>query len=341
MNKQAGDVNMVVRNKVEKSGKKEKQNKNKKDFAEQLESELEEVQLAKTTDKTGSTMKVEHNPRAQTQIQTPLSASVQAQQPQLPKELYEKIISFTNEARKQYGNIIKSVMIFGSAASGTMVKGSDADLWVVLDDTATKSSEDLEKVNAQLYLIAHELKDIHIQTATLTEFWQWIKMGSPELINYLRRGLVVYDTGFVKPVQRMLQMGLIPPSDETVSLKARAAEARYRKIKLDIKSMVFELRYTAMDMIQAVVMHYYKATPDYKAAPEFLEKLVKEKKIEKIYVEKFKQLDQLWKDIDHKVIKEVTAEQLDKALQLSKEIINRFKKLLPEDLRGEEFPEDE
>jgi len=321
---------MVAKNKVEKEQK-------KKSFAEELENELEEVHLTKKIEgKFESKMDAQPSQDTHAKPQQP-----QQQQPQLSGELYEKIVVFTNEARKHYGNIVKCVMIFGSAATGSMVKGSDADLWVVLDDTATKSSEDLEKVNAQLYLIAHELKDLHIQTATLTEFWQWIKMGSPELVNYLRSGLVVYDTGFVKPVQRMLQMGLIPPSDETVSLKARTAEVRYRKIKLDIKSMIFELRYTAMDMIQSVVMHFYKATPDYKAAPEFLEKLVKEKKLEKVYIDKFKQLDQLWKDIDHKVIKEVKAEHLFKALQLSKEIIDRFKQLLPEDLRGEDLPEEE
>jgi len=255
------------------------------------------------------------------------------------KEIFSKVVKFTNEARKQYGDIIKSVLIFGSAAKGTMVKGSDADVWVILDDTATKSSEDLDKINSQLYLIAHELKELHIQTATLTEFWQWIKMGSPELVNYLRYGLVIYDTGFVKPVQRMLQMGLIPPSEETIGLKAKAAEARLKKIKLDIKSMIFELRYTATDIAQSVIMHFYKAQPDQKAIPEFLEKLVAEKKLEKEYVDKFKELDKLWKDIDHKVIKEVTTEHLEKALRLTKEMIDRFKKLLPAEIIGEELPE--
>jgi hypothetical protein len=151
--------------------------------------------------------------------------------------------------------------------------------------------------------------------------------------------LAIYDTGFIKPVQKMLQMGLLPPSDETITLKARAAEVRYRKIKLDLKSMVFELRYTATDIIQAVVMYYYKAQPDQKGIPEFLEKLVKEKKLEKEYVDKFKELDKLWKDIDHKVVKDINAEYLEKALVLTKEIIDRFKKLLPEEIKGEELPE--
>lgn len=257
-----------------------------------------------------------------------------------PKEIYAKVIKFTNEARMQYGDIIKSVLVFGSAAKGTMVKGSDADIWVVLDDTATKSSEDLNKVNTHLYLIAHELKDLHVQTTTLTEFWRWIKVGSPELINFLRYGLPIYDTGFIKPVQRMLQMGLIPPSEETISLKARAAEVRLRKIKLDMKSMIFDLRYTVTDICQSVIMHYYKAQPDQKKIPEFLEKLVKEKKLERKYIDKFKELDKLWKDIDHKVIKEATTQHLEKGLVLAKEMIDRFKKLLPKEILGEELPKE-
>lgn len=258
-----------------------------------------------------------------------------------PKEIFAKVVTFTNEARKQYGDLIKSALIFGSAAKGTMVKGSDADVWVILDDTATKSSEDLEKVNTSLYLIAYQLKELHIQTTTLTEFWNWMKMGSPELINFLRYGLVVYDTGFIKPVQRMLQMGLLPPSEEAITLKARASEARYRKIKIDIKSMIFELRYTATDICQAVIMYFYKSQPDQKGIPEFLEKLVSEKKLEKEYIEKFKELDQLWKDIDHKVVKNATTEHLERALVLTREIIDRFKKLLPKEMIGEELPEEE
>ena len=150
------------------------------------------------------------------------------------KEIFSKVVEFTNRIRKLYGDLIKSVLIFGSFVRGDIKKTSDVDVWVILDDTATKSSEDLEKVTSNLYLISQELKDLHIQVTPLTEFWSWIKKGSPELINFLRYGLPIYDSGFVKPVQRMLQMGLLPPSEETVKLKARAAKARIGKIKAEI-----------------------------------------------------------------------------------------------------------
>jgi len=278
-----------------------------------LEKELEDVELAKKEEQEES---------------------------KTPRELFEKVVKFTNEARKQYGNIIKSVLIFGSAVKGQMIEGSDADVWVILDDTATKSSEDLNKVNSQLYLIAHELKDLHIQATPLTQFWEWIRMGSPELVNYLRSGLIIYDSGFIKPVQKMLQMGLIPPSQESITLRARTADVRYKRVVLDIKAMIFDLRYCATDIIQAVVMYFYKAQPDQKAIPEYLERLVKEKNLEPKYIEKFKELDKLWKDIDHKITKDVTAEHLEKALKLSREIIDRFKEFLPEHLREEEEPKE-
>ncbi len=253
------------------------------------------------------------------------------------KEIIEKVVKFTNTIRKQYGELIKSVLIFGSAVKGTMVKGSDIDTWIIVDDTTAKATEDLNKVIDHLYLIASEMKGLHIQAHTLTEFWQSIRIGSPEFSNFLRYGLALYDTGFIKPIQRMLQMGLIPPSDETISLKARAASARYKKVKNEVKMLIFDLRYTALDIIQAVVMHYYKETPDYKKAPEFLEKLVKQKKLEKGYVDKFAQLDKLWKDIDHGEIKEVTTDHLNEALGLTYDVIERMKKLLPKDFVGEEL----
>jgi predicted nucleotidyltransferase len=252
-----------------------------------------------------------------------------------PEDIYEKVVKFTNAIRKQYGELIKSVLIFGSVVRGDMTKGSDADVWVILDDTATKSTDELNNVVSHLYLIAHELKDLHIQTTLLTEFWQWVRMGSPELVNFLRYGLAVYDSGFIKPIQRMLKLGLLPPSEETIVLKSKAAEARYRRVKLDMKAMIFELRYTASDIIQAVVMYYYKAQPDLKKIPDYLKKLVKEHNLEKEYIDKWQQLNELWKKIDHKEIKDVTAKHLEQALKLSKEIIDRFKKLIPEEVVSE------
>lgn len=263
---------------------------------------------------------------------------VEKKEDEIPEgEIYTRIINFTNTLRKTYGDLVKSVLIFGSAATGEMKKTSDADIWVIIDDTATKGSEDIKKVQAQIQLISTQIKDLHVQVNVLTEFWDWMKRGSPELFNFLRTGLVVYDTGFVKPVQRMLKSGLLPPSEETVAIKARSAEAHLKKVELGIRAMIFDLRYAATDACQAVVMHFNKTTPDQKRMAGELQKLVDEGKLEGEYIDKFKELDKIWKDIEHKVLKKVTPEHLGKAMKLSSDIIDRMKKLLPKDL-VEELP---
>ncbi|MGC9059093.1 MAG: nucleotidyltransferase family protein [Candidatus Aenigmatarchaeota archaeon] len=248
------------------------------------------------------------------------------------KVLIEKSVKFMNEIRKKFGEIVKSVLIFGSVVRGDLKKSSDADVWVILDDTSLKTSVDFERMREEILLIAEGIKDLHVQTTNLTEFWQWVRMGSPELINFLRYGLVIYDSGFVKPIQRMLQLGLLPPSEEVIKIKARASEIRFEKIKQDLKNTVFDLRYCASDIIQAAVMYLYKEQPDPKDIPKYLEKMINENKIEKEFLDKWNELNKLWKDIDHQIVKEIDANYLQRALNLTKEIIERFKQILPKEI---------
>jgi predicted nucleotidyltransferase len=251
------------------------------------------------------------------------------------KVLIEKSVKFMNEIRKKFGEIIKSVVIFGSVARGDIKPTSDADVWVILDDTTMKTSVDFDRIREEILITAENIKDIHVQTTNLTEFWQWVRIGSPELINFLRYGLVIYDTGFVKPVQRMLQLGLLPPSEEVIRIKQKTSQVRLEKIKGDLKSIIFDLRYCCSDIIQAVVMYYYKTQPDPKEISSYIEKMIKEGKIEREFLEKWKEIDKLWKDVEHQTVKEVDGIYLQKALNLTKEIMEMFNKLLPKEILEE------
>ncbi|MCS7123590.1 MAG: nucleotidyltransferase domain-containing protein [Candidatus Aenigmarchaeota archaeon] len=246
------------------------------------------------------------------------------------EDVIKKVVSFSDEVRRKFGDTIKGILIFGSAAKGEMKKTSDIDVFVIVDDTATKGTETTDKIISQLHLVAAQHGSIHIQTALLTEFWNWIKMGSPELVNYLRYGYPIHDSGFIKPTQRMLYLGLIPPSEETISLKAKSSQIRMKKIEQDMKNMVFDLRYAAFDMIQSTIMHIFKYQADYKDARKYLEKMIQENKITKEDLENFEKLDKLWKDLDHGVIK-INADVLKEAIELSKKIVEKFKALLPKE----------
>jgi predicted nucleotidyltransferase len=246
---------------------------------------------------------------------------------------YSKVVQFTRRIKKMYGDIVKSVLIFGSAARKDAKKTSDIDVWVVIDDTSTKGTEDILKIRSELQITGKEMKDIHVQMNGLTEFWKWMKTGSPELFNFLRDGLVIYDTGFIKPVQRMLKMGLFPPSEETISLKVKSTDGLIKRVEASWKADIFDLRYAATDICQAVIMHYYKEMPDQKKMPEFLEKLVKDKGLEKEYIGKYQELNKLWKDLDHKRVENPNPEYVGKADKIARDIIERMKKLLPKELQ--------
>jgi len=248
------------------------------------------------------------------------------------KEIIEKTVRFMNEIRKKYSELVKSVLIFGSIVRGDFKPTSDADVLVILDDTIKKTGFNIDVVRDDILSTASFYKDLHIQITNLTDFWQWLRMGSPEIVNYLKYGLIIYDTGFAKPVQRMLEMGLIPPSEETIRLKIKSSETRLERIKEVLKGIIFDLRYCGSDIIQAAVMHIYKIQPDPKEIPNFLKKMVEEGKIEEEWIRKWEELDKLWKDVDHKVVTEVDGAYLQKALVLASEVISKFKQLLPKEL---------
>ncbi|MEM5881848.1 MAG: nucleotidyltransferase domain-containing protein [Candidatus Aenigmatarchaeota archaeon] len=255
-----------------------------------------------------------------------LEIKTEEQKNQLREKILPKVISFSKRILSEYGNLIKSISIFGSAAKGKMKPTSDIDVWIIVDDTSLKTSKDIESVLTNIRIRGEEF-ELHVQTTKITDFWNLISKGSPELVNFLRYSLIIYDSGFLKPTQRMLNFGLIMPSEEAIEVKKRSSIIRFEKIKDDLKSLIFELRYCVIDIIQAVIMKKYQYIPDPKTIPQYLEKLIEEKIISKEYLEKYNEIDSLWKKIEHKEIKEVDGSYLDKAIKITNDFIETFSKL--------------
>ncbi|MEM5830318.1 MAG: nucleotidyltransferase domain-containing protein [Candidatus Aenigmatarchaeota archaeon] len=255
-----------------------------------------------------------------------LEIKTQEQKKQLKEIVLPKVINYAKRLINEYGNLIKSISIFGSAAKGKMKEHSDIDVWVIIDDTSLKTSEDIENASLKIRILGEEF-GLHVQVTKITDFWNLIAKGSPELVNFLRYSLIVYDSGFLRPSQRMLNLGLIMPSEEAIELKKRAALIRFEKVKDDLKSLIFELRYCVTDILQSYIMKKYQKIPDPKNIPEFLEKMIEEKIIEKDYLDDYLEINSLWKKIEHKEIKEVDASHIDKALKITEKFLEKFSKL--------------
>lgn len=255
-----------------------------------------------------------------------LEIKSEEQKKQIKENVLPKVVSFSKRIISEFGNAIKSISIFGSAAKGKMKPTSDIDVWVIVDDTSFKTSKDIEDVSFRIKLVGEELK-LHVQVSKITEFWNLISKGSPELVNFLRYSLIIYDSGFLRPTQKMLNLGLIMPSEEAIEAKKRGSIIRFERIKEDLKSLIFDLRYCVIDIAQAVIMKKYNFAPDPKTIPKYLEKMIEENIISRDFLDKYVEIDSLWKKIEHGEIKEVNGELLEKAIRITSEFINNFNKL--------------
>ena len=102
---------------------------------------------------------------------------------------YDIAHDFSVKSYKLFKEAIKSIIFFGSAAKGKSVKGSDIDIIIILDDCSIAWDEELiawyrEELRK---LIEKEPygKKLHINTVTLSTFWEEVRAGDPATINII------------------------------------------------------------------------------------------------------------------------------------------------------------
>jgi predicted nucleotidyltransferase len=129
------------------------------------------------------------------------------------------VYSFTNRLYKEFGDFIKAVVLFGSAAKSPEKKDKgDIDILVVVDDASMRLTADVAEAYRIIVekLIIEISPRIHLTTLKLTTFWEYVRAGDPVGMNILRDGVPILDTGFFRPLQILLQQGRIRPSPESV-----------------------------------------------------------------------------------------------------------------------------
>ena len=110
-------------------------------------------------------------------------------------EKYQKddmdiVYSFSREIKKELGNMLKGIILFGSTARhvDTNKKSNDIDILLVLDDVSIQFTPEL----IQTYRIIVEKiifkisKKLHITSLRLTNFWEYVRAGDPIAVNMLR-----------------------------------------------------------------------------------------------------------------------------------------------------------
>lgn len=243
------------------------------------------------------------------------------------------IYDFTTKIFKEFGTFIKTVALYGSFIRNQIESDSDVDVLILIDDASVQLTPKLmdyyEKELANILKQEGSPLKIHANTLTLSEFWEGVRMGDPIIINIIRDGVPVADTGFFSPVKLLLEKGKIRPSEEAVDFSMSRAYLHlinYRRLLLDAAN---ELYWTVTDAGHALLMREGIVPPTPRDIPTMMtEKLVKKGKVSDKDVKLVETLYNMMKEITHGKLERITGNQLDSIDGQVEDYLEKMKNLL-------------
>lgn len=231
----------------------------------------------------------------------------------------EKDIAFDFAAsvHKHFDRMVKSIILFGSQAKNTAKASSDIDIIIVIDDASIQWDleliswyrEELAKIiNAKSYS-----KELHINTIKLTTWWQDLLHGDPVIINILRYGESLIDSGgFFSPIKALLEQGKIYSTPEAVYVALQRAPAHLARSKAAELGAIEGVYWTMIDSAQAALMTAGKLPPSPEHIPQMMEELfVAPGMINGVYVKWIKDVYTIHKKISHGEIRDVKGIHID------------------------------
>lgn len=248
------------------------------------------------------------------------------------KEDIELAYKFAERVYKEFGDFLKSIVLFGSRARpGGSEKGDtegDIDILIIVDDLSILlTGEVIEAYRIILGKITTEVSErIHVTTLKFTHFWDFIKAGDPVGVNILRDGVALLDVGFFEPLQILLRRGRIRPSTEAIMNYYTRAPVTISNAKWHILQAVLDLYWAVIDSAHAALMTIGEIPPAPSHVADMLkEKLVSRKIIEPRYVSTMERFYNLSKRITHRDIKEITGKQFDALCKEAAEFVERMR----------------
>lgn len=233
------------------------------------------------------------------------------------KSEHKIAFDFGLKAIKQFKNIIKSVVLFGSVAKKEQVENSDIDILLIIDDVSINWDQELvawyrEELDKILTSNPYQAK-IHITTIKLSTWWEDLIRGEPAVINMLRYGeAIIDDSAFFNPIKMLLIKGKIKASPEAIHTCLQRAPSHIARSKASELMAIEGLYWSMVDSAHAALIaaHSFPPSPEYLSGA-LKETFVKKGKLKMKYVEWFTDLQLLHKGIQHKKINELKGIEID------------------------------
>lgn len=251
---------------------------------------------------------------------------------QAPKDVQDIAYHFTTLAHKELGDLIKAVVLFGSAARDhTEHNPHDIDILIIIDDIHVVFTQELQTAYRIIIenCVRKTDKRLHITTLRFSNFWEYVRTADPVVITILRDGHAILDTGFFSPMQLLLRQGRLRPTNEAIwSYWARAPQLMMAS-KWKLMLGIIDLYWAVINSAHAALMAAGVApeTPEHVPGllrTHFVEKGLLEEKYA-LYAQRFYDLQ---KHIYSRRIENIAGARYDKLHQEADDFVKTMRTFL-------------
>jgi uncharacterized protein (UPF0332 family)/predicted nucleotidyltransferase len=253
------------------------------------------------------------------------------------KDELDLAMEFSKHAVKELKQFLKAVVLFGSEAKKRKThhrKGAqphDIDILILINDVSMVITREVEEAYRLILmdLVKRTSNRIHVTTLMLSNYWELVKIGDPIVINMLRDGVPLIDTGVFEPMQALLYRGRIRPTWESVwSYYHRAPQTLFNS-KAHIKQACIDLYWAVIDSAHAALMKLGHIPPSPSHVADMMDKQMYQKKIiTKKYVTIMRDFYKLSKHIARGDIKEVPGKDFDKHYREAEDFVKTMKSII-------------
>lgn len=238
---------------------------------------------------------------------------------------------FAQLLKNELQDFLLSVIAFGSSVRRESTDKSDLDVLVITDDASFHLTEELVEGYRIIVdkLIARVSSKLHVTSMTFTSFWEYAKAGDPVVANILRDGIALTDIGFFEPLQRLLKMGRIRPSEESVWRYFGRAPRTLINSRWHVLQATLDLYWAVIDAAHAALMRKNQIPPTPEHVADMLERVfARHNQLEKKYVDTMRRFYRLSKMITHREIQEIKGEEYEQYYRDAEEFVRRMKKII-------------
>ena len=233
-----------------------------------------------------------------------------------PKDDIDVVYKFSKEVKKELGNFLKGIILFGSTARhiDTNKKSHDIDILLIIDDVAIKLTPELIQTYRIIVekIVVRTSNKLHITSLRLTNFWEYVRAGDPIAINMLRDGVAIIDTGFFEPLQLLLMQGRIRPSAESIQNYLMMAPQTLQNSRQHILTGTLDLYWSVIDAAHAALMYIGEVPPSPAHVADLMnDKLIKTGLLDKKHMHTMRMFYNLGKSIMHGQVNDLTGDQYD------------------------------